>query len=134
VGVVTIGAPADASHVAKHLVYDREAIQRDGRATVNLAGRTFTIKKQFLDDLAQQHSDHIGRLQRALLVLHSPVDTIVSIQEAEKIYVAARHPKSFISLDNADHLLTRSSDAEYVAVCISAWASKFLLPDSTTLT
>lgn len=126
VGVVTIGAPADASHVAKHFGCDLEAIQRDGVAPVNLAGRTFTIKKQFLDDIAQQPIDHLGHLRRALLVFHSPVDTIVSIQEAEKIYGAARHPKSFISLDTADHLLTKNADAEYVATCISAWASKFL--------
>ncbi len=126
VGVVGIGSPADADHVAKHFGCDLETIHRDGKATVDLAGRTFTIKKQFLDDIAQHDIFHIGRLRKALLVMHSPVDRIVSIQEAEKIYRAAKHPKSFISLDTADHLLTKAADAEYAAACISAWASKFL--------
>ncbi|MCP4401208.1 MAG: alpha/beta hydrolase [bacterium] len=126
VGVVSIGSPADANHVAKHFACDLETIQRDGKATVNLAGRTFSITKQFLDDIARQDAGHIGHLRKALLVMHSPVDTIVSIQEAEKIYRTAKHPKSFISLDAADHLLTKAEDAEYAAACISAWASKFL--------
>jgi putative redox protein len=126
VGVVSIAAPADASHVAKYLGCDLEAIQRDGKATITLAGRTFTIKKQFLDDIAQQGATHIERLRKALLVMHSPADTIVSLQEAENIYRAAKHPKSFISLDTADHLLTKPVDAEYAAACINAWASRFL--------
>jgi len=94
---------------------------------VSLAGRPFTIKKQFLDDLKKHQQDNkIAKLGKALLVLHSPVDATVSINEAEKIYVAAKHPKSFISLDNADHLLTKAADAEYVASSIAAWASRFI--------
>ncbi|NND92597.1 MAG: alpha/beta fold hydrolase [Granulosicoccus sp.] len=121
-GVVTIASPADASHVAESFHCDLETIEREGEAQVDLAGRVFTIRKQFLDDLKQTPVSQIGKLKAALLIMHSPVDLIVDITEAEKIYTAARHPKSFISLENADHLLTRSEDARFVADMISAWA------------
>ncbi|MEX2469753.1 MAG: alpha/beta fold hydrolase [Pseudohongiellaceae bacterium] len=124
--VATIGAPYHAKHVSRQLGEDLERIANDGEAMVDLAGRRFKIKKQFVEDLRDQSSDHISGLRRALLVMHSPVDAIVHIDEAEKIYKAARHPKSFISLDTADHLLTESADAEYAAACISAWAGRFL--------
>ena len=124
--IATIGAPFDAQHVSKQLGSDLEKISKDGEAEVDLAGRKFKIKKQFVDDIRSQNNDHIAKLRRALLILHSPVDATVNIAEAEKIYLQARHPKSFISLDKADHLLSRREDSEYVAACISAWASRFL--------
>ena len=86
----------------------------------------YTIKKQFLDNLNEHSVDHIADLRIPLLVMHSPIDQIVSIKEAEKIYRIAKHPKSFISLDNADHMLSNTTDAEYVATSITAWASKYL--------
>ena len=127
-GIVTIGSPADASHVAKQFACDIDTIEKQGEAEVSLAGRQFTIKKQFLDDIQSQAMDHLGTLNKALLVMHSPVDVTVSINEAEKIYRAAKHPKSFLSLDNADHLLTKKADAEYVAETIAAWAARFIPP------
>jgi len=128
-GVVTIGSPADAKHVSHQFACDIETINDKGQAEVNLAGRAFTIKKQFLDDIGNTSVDHIGKMKKALLVLHSPVDETVSIGEAERIYKAAHHPKSFVSLDNANHLLTRAQDAEYVANLISSWSSRFLATD-----
>ena len=125
-GVVTIGSPADAQHVAKQFACDIDTINDQGQAEVNLAGRAFTIKKQFLDDIGNTSVEHISKLKKALLVLHSPVDETVSIAEAERIYKAAHHPKSFVSLDNANHLLTRAPDAEYVANLIASWSSRFL--------
>ena len=128
-GVVTIGSPADASHVAKQFACDISTIERDGQAEVDLAGRKFTIKKQFLEDIQEQEMGHIASMKKAFLIMHSPADLTVSINEAEKIYRAAKHPKSFISLDNADHLLTKKHDAEYVAETISAWAARFVDSD-----
>lgn len=124
--VATIGAPFNAEHVSKQLGDDLERISKIGEAEVDLAGRKFKIKKQFVDDILDQQNDHITKLRRALLILHSPIDATVNIAEAEKIYLQAMHPKSFISLDNADHLLSRAEDSQYVADCISAWASRFL--------
>lgn len=126
-GVVTIGSPSDAAHVGKQFVCDLDAIERDGEADVSLAGRKFTIKKQFIEDIRENKDMHAGELRKALLVLHSPVDQTVSIEQAEKIFVSARHPKSFVSLDNADHLLTKKQDAEYVATTIAGWASRYVL-------
>lgn len=126
-GVVTIGAPADPEHVLKQFACKIDEISQQGVAEVQLAGRPFTIKKQFLDDLADQYqSKKISSLKKALLVFHSPVDATVSIDEAEKIYRSAKHPKSFVSLDDADHLLTKARDAEYVATTISAWATRYI--------
>ncbi len=125
-GVVTIGSPADAQHVSHQFACDIETIQAEGEAQVNLAGRAFTIKKQFLDDISQTSVNTISKLKKDLLVLHSPVDTTVNIDEAERIYRAAHHPKSFVSLDSADHLLTSAKDAEYVAGLIASWSSRFL--------
>lgn len=126
--IATIGAPFTAQHVSKQLQNDLERISSDGEAEVDLAGRKFKIKKQFIDDIRAQNNDHIAKLRRALLILHSPADETVNIAEAEKIYLEALHPKSFISLDKADHLLSNPKDSEYVAACISAWASRYL-PD-----
>jgi len=125
--VVTIGAPATADHVQHLLEHAKEEILDKEEAKVNLAGRQFTIKKQFLEDITRHNSTgHIGSLGKALLILHSPADTIVSIDEAARIYTAARHPKSFISLDKADHLLSRREDSEYAAEMIAGWAGRYL--------
>lgn len=134
-GVVTIGAPSDPGHVAKQFHCDIDTIRENGTAEVKLAGRPFTIKKQFLDDIeGNKLAKQIGQLNKALLVFHSPADTTVSINEAADIYSHAKHPKSFISLDNADHLLTRKEDANYVANTITAWVSRYLpAKDKTTV-
>ena len=127
VGVCTIGAPADPGHVS-HLFTDAISdIQAEGEAEVLLAGRPFRIKKQFLDDLGSQSLDsRLGKLGKALLVMHAPTDATVGIENAGAIFGAAKHPKSFVSLDSADHLLTRKPDAVYAADMIAAWASRFL--------
>lgn len=125
--VVTIGAPATAAHVKRNFVVHETEILEKGLAEVNLAGRKFTIKEQFLKDIDKyDRSHHIADLDKALLVMHSPVDETVSINEAAKIYSNAKHPKSFISLDKADHLLTRREDSEYVAALIAAWVGKYI--------
>jgi len=124
--VVTIGAPYEASHVIHNFDAHLDTIEQNGSAKVNLGSREFTIKKQFIDDLRNQTTEHIEHLNKALLVLHSPVDLTVDIADAEKIYKAAKHPKSFVSLDTADHLLSKSVDSEYVAQTISGWASRYI--------
>ena len=130
VAVVTIGSPSDAAHVAHNFAAHITDIETKGEAEVNLAGRKFTIQKQFLDDINRYDTSHISKLKKALLVMHSPVDSIVNISQAEKIYQAAVHPKSFVSLDNADHLLTNKDDAEYAAAVIAAWASRYVPSDA----
>ncbi len=130
-GVVTIGAPADPEHVS-HLFKDAIAEIRDqGEAEVMLAGRSFRIKRSFLEDI-ESHAlaGKIGDLKRALLVLHAPLDEMVAIDNAAAIFLAAKHPKSFVSLDDADHLLTRRRDAEYVARLIAAWAGRYIEPEA----
>lgn len=124
--VCTIGAPADPGHVA-HLFGDAvEAIRKHGEIEVQLAGRPFRIKQQFLDDIAgQKLEEGIGKLGKALLIFHSPVDATVGIENAQRLYIAAKHPKSFVSLDDADHLLSRHEDAIYVADVIAAWATRY---------
>jgi len=125
--IVTLAAPASPVHVTHLLKDGLETIQEQGQAEVDLAGRRFTIKKQFVEDLeAQRLSERIRRIRRPLLVLHAPTDELVGIDEARKIFEAAVHPKSFISLDDADHLLTKPRDSQYVADVVSAWASRFL--------
>jgi len=130
--VVTIGAPSNPAHVA-HLLKDKhEQIESEGEAEVDLAGRRFTIKRQFLRDIEEHRlAERIRSMGKALLVMHSPVDEIVGIDNASEIFLAARHPKSFISLDKADHLLTRRADSQYVAETISAWVGRYLLDSST---
>ena len=125
-GVVTIGSPSSASHVAHQFACDIDAIETDGQAEVTLASRKFTIKKQFIDDLRAWDSSALSNLNAALLVMHSPVDKTVAIDNAEAIYRGARHPKSFVSLDNADHLLSNADDAAYVADTIAAWAKRYI--------
>jgi alpha/beta superfamily hydrolase len=125
--VVTIAAPSDPSHVVG-LFRDHVAqIEADGEAEVMLAGRTFRIKRQFLRDAAQhQLGDTIGHLRKALLVMHSPHDLTVDISNALDIFSHARHPKSFVSLDTADHLLSQKADALYIANVIAAWSERYL--------
>ncbi len=127
VAVATIGAPADPGHVA-HLFRDSAPeIEAKGEAVVELAGRSFRIKKQFLDDISGQNLDAaIGGLGKALLVFHAPRDATVGIENAGHIFGAAKHPKSFVSLDDADHLLSRKADAVYVARVLAAWAGRYL--------
>jgi putative redox protein len=124
--VATIGAPHGAEHVVHNFAASIESIKADGESEVTLGGRQFHIKKQFIDDLEQQQPGDLGKLRKALLVLHAPLDDTVSIEQAEKIYREARHPKSFISLDDADHLLSRKSDSESAAATIASWASRYL--------
>jgi putative redox protein len=125
--VVTIGAPSDPQHVTHALGSATASIQKEGQADVTLAGRTFTLKKQFLDDLDFVNmADTLKNLDRALLILHSPIDETVGIENAAQIFQAARHPKSFVSLDTADHLLTRSADSLYAGSVIAAWARKYV--------
>lgn len=127
VAVATIASPARAEHIEHLLSGSREKILRDGEAEVNLGGRPFTIRRQFIEDLgAHGLPESVRTLRRALLVLHSPADDVVSIENAAELFGHALHPKSFISLDGADHLLTRSADAEYTANIIGAWATRYL--------
>jgi len=126
-GVAVIGAPAKPSHVERLLVSRRDEIERRGESEVEIAGRRFTIRKSFLDDLAAGGAEEaIENLGAALLILHSPIDQVVGIDNASSIFLAARHPKSFVSLDTADHLLTDEADARYAGNVISAWAGRFL--------
>ena len=125
--VATIAAPAEADHVLKNFHADLERIRDDGAAVVELAGRRFTIEKQFLEDIAEQNvRERVAHLHKALLVLHAPRDETVGIDNATRIFVAAKHPKSFVSLDSADHLLTDPADAAYAAGVIAAWASRYI--------
>ena len=125
VGVATIGAPFEPAHVARLFDASLEEIEANGQ--VDLGGRRFTIRKSFVEDL-QEHCNakRIGSMKKALVVFHSPQDNVVGIDNARMIYEAARHPKSFISLDGADHLLGRRSDSRYVAEVLAAWASRYL--------
>jgi len=127
VAVATIGSPADAEHVLHLLESDIETIESQGEARVRLAGRPFHIRKDFVDNVRSQSvRDGIGKLRKALLVMHSPVDELVSIDEAASIYQSALHPKSFVTLDDADHLLTRDRDSTYAGQVLAAWASRYL--------
>jgi putative redox protein len=127
--VVTIAAPADPGHVSKTLGPAAAAIAATGEAEVTIAGRSFTLRKKFLDDLRGIDPEAaIRSLNRALLVLHSPVDDVVGIENAGRIFQAARHPKSFVSLDQADHLLSSLADARYAGAVIAAWARRYLVP------
>ena len=116
--VATIGSPFDPAHVLRHLQESIAAIERDGEATVDIAGRAFLVRRQLLEDFRRQDlRDTVAHLGRALLVMHSPRDTTVDIDNAARIFTPARHPKSFVSLDSADHLLSNRDDALYVAKC-----------------
>lgn len=124
--VAAIGAPFEPSHVLG-LIPDPERIRTAGEAEVDIGGRRIRIRREFIEDL-QRHDPArtVGALRKALLVLHSPRDAVVGIDNAARIFMAAKHPKSFVSLDDADHLLTRVADAAYAAEIIAAWASRYL--------
>jgi len=125
--VCTIGAPADPAHVAHNFQESRAEIEEKGEAEVLLVGRPFRIKKQFLEDIESQKLERdIAGMKKALLVFHSPTDAIVGIENAAQIFQAAKHPKSFVTLDDADHLLSRKEDAAYVADVIAAWAARYI--------
>jgi uncharacterized OsmC-like protein/pimeloyl-ACP methyl ester carboxylesterase len=129
--VVTIGAPADADHVLANFDADLAKIERDGQAEVTLAGRSFRIARQFVDDVrGVRLAERIKAMRKPLLILHSPRDETVGIDNATAIFIAARHPKSFVSLDGADHLLTREADAAFAASVIAGWASRYLEADA----
>jgi putative redox protein len=122
--VATIGAPFDAAHILGHFTESVPEIEARGEAQVRLAGRPFTIRRSFIEDArAQDQSARLAHLGRALLVFHAPLDATVGIENARAIFEAARHPKSFVSLDDADHLLSDHADATYVAEVLAAWAS-----------
>jgi putative redox protein len=133
--VATIGAPSNPDHVQNLLKSGIEEIKTSGKAVVNLSGRDFTIKKQFLDDLESKSLPEVAKnLRKALLVMHSPQDTTVGIKNAEEIYIAARHPKSFVSLDGADHLLMNKKDSVYAGEVIAGWAQRYVeLPTESNL-
>jgi putative redox protein len=127
VAVATIGAPFDPVHVGHLFEGIKAEIEATGEAEVELGGRSFKIKKQFLEDIQNQEAEnHIASLKKALLVFHAPLDQIVGIENAQAIFKAAKHPKSFVSLDDADHLLSRRADACYVATVLAAWADRYL--------
>jgi putative redox protein len=125
--VVTIAAPADPAHVTGLFKEHVGAIRDQGEVGVQLAGRPFRIRREFLDDIAEQMlMDRVASLKRALLIFHSPTDPTVGIENASRIFTTAKHPKSFVSLAGADHLLSKTSDAIYVANVISAWVERYL--------
>lgn len=125
--VATIAAPSDPAHVIDLFKEHIDNIRTQGEVEVSLAGRPFRIRREFLDDIAEHElMKDVTGLHKALLVMHSPVDDTVGIDSATKIFVAARHPKSFVSLDHADHLLTKPTDALYAADVIAAWASRYI--------
>ncbi|MBN9040615.1 MAG: osmotically inducible protein C [Rhizobiales bacterium 62-47] len=125
--VVTIAAPSDPAHVTGMFKDKIADIRAQGKVEVLLAGRPFHIKREFLDDIAEHNlAAHIAKLHKALLILHSPTDDTVGIDNATHIFVAAKHPKSFVSLAGADHLLNQKRDAEYVAHVIAAWVERYL--------
>lgn len=132
--VATIGAPFDPAHALHNIKGDLDAIRRDGTGEVSIGGRPFRLSAAFLDAMgAGTPEARIARLGKALLILHSPTDAIVGIDNARDLYVAARHPKSFVTLDGADHLLTDMGDAAYVAAIVATWAERYLPAESAAM-
>lgn len=127
VAVAVISAPFNLAQLARYIESSKEQIERDGESNIKLAGRPFKIRKQFINDLEQTRmEDTIRNLNRALLIFHSPLDAIVGIENAAQIFKAARHPKSFVSLDHADHLLSNRNDSLYVGSVMAAWVGKYI--------
>lgn len=126
--VATIGSPCDTTHIIHQFADQLEEIEEEGQAKVLLGGRPFIIKEQFLDDIGNHDiASEIADLDRALMIFHSPHDIVVGIENAAHIYNKARHPKSFVSLDGADHLLLKNAaDADYVARVLAAWAIRYI--------
>ena len=133
--VATIGTPCAPQHVTKLLAGGIEEIEEKGAASINIGGRDFTIKKQFVEDLKDQNLlNAVRRMRKAFLFLHSPQDEIVGIENAADLYGAAFHPKSFVSLDGADHLLSQTKDARYAGDLIAAWAARYIeIPEEKEL-
>ncbi|MBU1212852.1 MAG: bifunctional alpha/beta hydrolase/OsmC family protein [Alphaproteobacteria bacterium] len=129
--VATIGAPSDVGHVLAQFSSHIDEINERGEAEVTLAQRKFTIRREFIEDVTRHKlTDKISHLKKALLVMHSPIDQTVGVDNASAIFMAAKHPKSFVSLDQADHLLSREEDAVYVADIIAAWAGRYVVRDT----
>lgn len=128
--IATISAPSDVQHVLQQFApKDLKRIEADGEAEIMIAGRPFSIRKSFLDDCTEHDVEaHLEALRRPILVLHAPLDGVVGIENASRLFQAARHPKSYVSLDRADHLLTKVEDANYAANMIAAWSSRYLPP------
>ncbi len=125
--VATIGAPSEPEHVSHLLSDSLDQIEKEGIANVSIGGREFTIKKQFVDDLANKNMfAALRKLRKAILVMHSPQDTVVEVENAANIYLAAYHPKSFVTLDGADHMLSDKHDAKYAGSMISSWVSRYI--------
>ncbi len=125
--VVTINAPFDPAHVLHMMGGARPEIEAAGEAEVVLSGRPFRIKKQFIEDIESQGlAEGLAHMRKALLVMHAPLDDTVSVDNASQIFLAAKHPKSFVALDGADHLLTRRQDAEYAGSVLAAWAARYI--------
>ncbi|MCJ7873774.1 alpha/beta fold hydrolase [Phaeobacter sp. J2-8] len=125
--VATLGAPFDPKHVTHNFAGALDDIAQKGKAHVMLGGRSIEIGRDFVDDVSAQNLEPvIANLHKALLVLHAPLDDVVGIDNAANIFLAAKHPKSFVTLDNADHLISRPRDAEYAAEVIAAWAGRYL--------
>lgn len=125
--LATIGAPFDPEHVLHNIGSGLEDVERDGEAKVHIGGRPFHLQKQFLEDVrSTKLTEAISKLHCPLLVMHAPLDATVGIENATQIFMAAKHPKSFVSLDNADHLLTRADDAEFAASVLEGWVSRYL--------
>lgn len=125
--VVTLGAPFDPGHVTHNFSASLSEIKEEGSAKVTLGGRPFTISKAFVDDVcAEQLAPAIASLRAALLVMHAPGDETVGIENASQIFLAAKHPKSFVTLDDADHLISRAKDSEYAADVIAAWLTRYV--------
>jgi putative redox protein len=132
--VATIGAPSSTEHVTRLFSPSLDEIESDGAADVQLAGRTFTIRQQFVDDLRNHVvTERVAVMRTALLVLHSPIDNTVGIDNAAEIFLAARHPKNFVSLDGADHLLSGATDAAFAASMIGAFANRYVVDESGAL-
>ena len=125
--VVTLGAPFDPEHVTHNFAEALPDIREQGKAEVSLGGRPFTISRDFVEDVSRnQLSEAIGKLHAALLVMHAPLDNIVGVGNASQIFLAAKHPKSFVTLDDADHLISRPADSEYAADVMAAWLSRYV--------
>jgi putative redox protein len=125
--VATIAAPAEADHLGQKLSRAREEAEREGSTQVKIGGQNFMLRRQFFEDLKQAElSQSVRHLGKPLLILHSPVDATVEVDNAARLFLAARHPKSFVSLNNADHLMLDEEDARYAGRVIAAWASRYI--------
>ena len=125
--VVSIAAPSDVKHITKHFQNLDEIINKRGHAILSIGGRPFTIRKQFLDDLETYNLEEVvKKLRRPIMIMHSPQDTIVEIENAGRLYHNAFHPKSFVSLDGADHLVSNKKDAAYIANVIASWVERYV--------